>query len=572
MSANLQLASPVDQVQLSGSVRNREVYIFCALTALVLAFFTLYTDNIWEDFFITFRHSQNLCEGNGLLYNPGERVHGFTSPLGVLVPAFCYMLTGKSSYHAAVWLFRLFSGITFIGAGLVFFRSLRQAEPANKIARWMFALLFVFDVKAVAFSMNGMETAIMLFFLGWAYYLITTGQTDRWVSLGFAWAGLMWTRPDGFVYATALGVAGLFFFSRSGKRLWRPLVKSACIGTVLYLPWFIWAWNYYGSPIPNTILAKANLVDDEPKKGGKKIRKMIQRYPGVTAEVFQPIYYSASPEDWLDGTGFGWLVTVFTSCLGAFSALYWLMPVEDRVGRMASLCFAISCIYLSYLPYIFPWYMPFAVVFGLVAMARGITTLSRLVGKASFSEKWALLPAKSVVFCILFLGLGHLAIFGLVTAQMKVFQSEIEMGNRFRIGSWLSEQVRPSETVYLEPLGYIGYFSQARMIDWPGLVSPLVVRLTREKGLGQYSLIPALQPDWVIFRIREVSEMLGAAGPNHFLEHYTLVKDFDVTTNLDRYSFIPGRELLSDDACYMVFKRTKPYPNQALALEPKDVR
>ena len=47
--------------------------------------YTLYTNHIWEDFFITFRHSQNLCEGKGLVYNEGERVHGFTSPLGVLL-------------------------------------------------------------------------------------------------------------------------------------------------------------------------------------------------------------------------------------------------------------------------------------------------------------------------------------------------------------------------------------------------------------------------------------------------------------------------------------------------------
>ena len=47
-------------------------------------------------------------------------------------------------------------------------------------------------------------------------------------------------------------------------------------------------------------------------------------------------------------------------------------------------------------------------------------------------------------------------------------QIEIEMGNRVPVGLWLREHGQPQETVYTEPLGYIGYFSGMRMIDWPG--------------------------------------------------------------------------------------------------------
>src|ERR1700691_4148349 len=36
----------------------------------------LYTGHVWEDFLITFRFSENLVLGNGLVYQPGERVCG----------------------------------------------------------------------------------------------------------------------------------------------------------------------------------------------------------------------------------------------------------------------------------------------------------------------------------------------------------------------------------------------------------------------------------------------------------------------------------------------------------------
>src|SRR5437763_1345346 len=88
--------------------------LLCAAVALGYA---LYTQQAWEDFFITFRHSCNLCEGNGLVYNPGERVHGFTSPLGVLLPALCYLVTGKTSWLGALWLFRVVSIAAFAAGG-----------------------------------------------------------------------------------------------------------------------------------------------------------------------------------------------------------------------------------------------------------------------------------------------------------------------------------------------------------------------------------------------------------------------------------------------------------------------
>ena len=42
-----------------------------------------------------------------------------------------------------------------------------------------------------------METALMLLFLAWTLLLLAGGQglRRRWLWLGMAWAGLMWTAP-----------------------------------------------------------------------------------------------------------------------------------------------------------------------------------------------------------------------------------------------------------------------------------------------------------------------------------------------------------------------------------------
>ena len=78
--------------------------------AMIIALgFAVATDRVWEDFYITYKSSKNLVEGRGLVFHEGEKVHTFTSPLGVLLPAVCHLLTFGHSDKAALWLFRLFS-------------------------------------------------------------------------------------------------------------------------------------------------------------------------------------------------------------------------------------------------------------------------------------------------------------------------------------------------------------------------------------------------------------------------------------------------------------------------------
>ena len=46
-----------------------------------------------DDCYISFRYARNLVEGHGLVYNPGERVEGFSNPLWVLLLACGHLLT-----------------------------------------------------------------------------------------------------------------------------------------------------------------------------------------------------------------------------------------------------------------------------------------------------------------------------------------------------------------------------------------------------------------------------------------------------------------------------------------------
>src|SRR5262245_14911733 len=54
-------------------------------TAIALKYAFDYHFNAVDDAFISFRYARNLANGNGLVFNPGERVEGYTNFLWTVV-------------------------------------------------------------------------------------------------------------------------------------------------------------------------------------------------------------------------------------------------------------------------------------------------------------------------------------------------------------------------------------------------------------------------------------------------------------------------------------------------------
>src|SRR6185295_10128649 len=113
---------------------------------------------------------------------------------------------------------------------------------------------------------------------------------------------------------------------------------------------------------------------------------------------------------------------------------------------------------------------------------------------------------------------------------------------------WLKEHGRPDQTVYLEPLGYIGYFSGMHMVDFPGLVAPEVVKVRRDKQVDRMTAIPELAPDWVVLRYREVQWLSSLPIWNKFIQDYKAVHDQNANERIDQYKFLPGENSLRYDA------------------------
>ena len=504
-----------------------------ALAVVACLGFALFTGHIWEDYFITFRSSLNLATGHGLVYQPGERVHSFTSPLGTLLPAL-FAVGGGDATARALWCFRLVSAAALGGALWLGARTMLR-DGLTPFAVGAAAALWALDAKTIDFAINGQEAALLIFFVVLTWHALVTGASAWRVALGCA--GLQWTRPDGGVFFAALAVAWLAFGAGPGRRArLRTLVSAVALGLALYLPWLIFAWAYYGSPVPHTILAKVSHYGS-----GELVRAWVL-YPwrllfGHTAlhDLFRPAYFYFG----------GWpgALAGVSRLLAVGAALPWAWPAVRPAGRVAAAAFFLGGFYVEYIPRS-PWYYPAWQALAFLAWAFLLDAAWRVSSRAQS-------PVRVLAGSLVAL---QAALLLAVAWQMRAQQSIIEDGQRTVIGRWLRAHAAPGERVYLEPLGYIGFFSGLKMLDYPGLAAPEVVAARRAGAKPHAQLIAALRPDWLVLRPDQVGGV-NVEQPRLLVDDYRLARVFDVRAALDAVAVLPGRGYLEFDAQYFVFAR-----------------
>jgi len=537
--------------------------VFAAIFAVALAW-ALYTNHAWEDYYITYRASKNLATGHGLTFTEGERVHSFTSPLGVLLPALASVLTGNSSDDGALWVFRVMSIGAMAGAGVLLWKIGRATHRRGWVAVLLVGL-FATDTKIVDFSTNGMETGILMLFLAWTLFALLLSPKRPALHLGLAWAGLMWTRPDSFVYIGALAVGGLLFAPLSpgapGRgQLLKTFLVAGAFAAAAYGPWLVWAWSYYGTPLPHTITAKGlfhtPITTTSLLTWIWNFPRAVTAHLDMLATTFMPPYSSNT----------GWPLPMLKATYWiAWGCLWvWVLPGIQRATRFASFAFFAGEFYLtSFVNFPVPWYVPTLTVFsllvitGLIGQVADYAAGSAGTGAVSAGRKilrWVTMVAAGA------LAAGALSITVLAAHQLRLQERLIERGERQVIGEWLRDNASsPRDTVFLEPLGYIGFYSNLKMYDFPGLSSPEVVAARKRIELRNYpecwpQLIHELAPDWVVVRDYE-ADVIRRKDPTLLNRDYSLARIFDVRPAVNALTFVAGRGYLLNDAYFEVYRR-----------------
>jgi hypothetical protein len=202
--------------------------------------------HICDDAFIYFRYADNVVAGWGPVWNRGEPVEGYSSPLWLGLMVLGRALgVGLSGWAGAF-------GVAFAALGLVLAHRCAFAIAGSRLpAAAAFAassLLYPLYYWAPA----GLETAMFTALVTAAAWSLVARTTWRWAVVA---ALLGVARPEGLLLVCALG--GLAFVAH-GRAALRPGLLALALGPVL--AWFVFRRVYYGEWLPNTYYAKATGV------------------------------------------------------------------------------------------------------------------------------------------------------------------------------------------------------------------------------------------------------------------------------------------------------------------------
>jgi hypothetical protein len=191
-----------------------------------------------DDALIYMRYVQNLVDGHGLAYNPGERFDGLTSPLFTYAIVPVALIT--RNVHFATW---LLSAVFTFAAFCVFFAIFREQLKSTAAPPLTSALLGLAISAALPyfFTTYGMETGLFILLCALTLRSYLAREWDRF---GLCGTLLILARPEGLTLLAACGLYQLI----AKREL--PRIRRRTILASLVLLAVVIAANLYFFHVP----------------------------------------------------------------------------------------------------------------------------------------------------------------------------------------------------------------------------------------------------------------------------------------------------------------------------------
>ena len=399
-----------------------------------------------DDSWIYATFARNLATGHGYSFNPGESIAGATGPLYVFILALFYTL-----FHDVVWPAKVL-GILCLGASsLVIYGTARRILPRHGLASFLAGLLVALSPTLLWGSLTGLELPVYLLLvcLGANFYI-----REKWTQAVLLWAIGVWLRPDG-LFLVLLGL--LLRPKISLKNSVVPLIAAAAVVG----PYFGFNELVGGHLLPNSVGVKAH--------AGQNL--------GASEWVML--------RHWAD-----------------------LWGLSDKVGHHAPILLAgmAAGAFLSFRRW--PALAAYALLFPFAFAAFGsspgqfdryiayIVPLGALLGVVGFDRAaHRVLPRRTV---------ATLLILSVVCVGWEIYAARIAgLGYGWNVQNingmqrYIAEDARkaaPGDTIAVNDVGAMGYFSGCYVVDLVGLVSP---KREFPENLRVYRpRFMAIFPDW----------------------------------------------------------------------------
>jgi hypothetical protein len=385
-----------------------------------------------DDFFITYRYAQNLAGGHGFVFNPGERVFGTTAPgMGLLLAA-GHVISGIPLH----WLGTLSTAVALLAIAVLL---LLEAESHDRgLEAAIGGTLLV--ANTFLWACHGAEGPVVLGLL----LLAARWGRDRPGMAGLTAGYAVWCRPDA---AMGVGLLGLFLW-REGRRVpwWYGLAAASALALGAAA-----AFGYFGQLLPNTWAAKhAHAAGLDPGAS-------------ATGSAF---WTAAAP--------------LLRRHLGrAFPAVLLLglagqVPLYRKAGRpgrlLALYAGAVAVAYPMLGVSFAAWYAIPVLAALLVGIGFAVGSAARAIG-ALLREGW-LRRLTVVLSAFGLLALVSMSITPRAVAWYRGAKLPLHFEGYRAAGLWIRGDSQPEDAIGYVEIGTLAYFSQRRIEDLMGLVTP----------------------------------------------------------------------------------------------------
>ena len=426
---------------------------------IAYAFMAYHFNFIQDDAYISYRYVANFLNGDGLVFNIGERVEGFTNFAWVV-----WLLLFGSIGLDYILISQIF-GFLF-GLGIIFLTyliTIEVLENKNKLLSLLPAYLVAINFSLAYWAPAGLETAAFAFFvmLSLLYYI----RKSHWLIFGLLLA--VWIRPEGGLVALLL----LIIESIMRKGIPKYTLTCGITAFILSLPFVGFKLFYYGSIFPNPFYAKTGLDIAQLSSGLEYVSRFLYHYGFVGIGLLLPLI---SYKKLSETAKTIWLFTIFY--------LIYIILVGGDVLKVHR------------------FFIPLIGTFGVLLTL----SLSYLIENVNDKNKILIVSLVSIVLVMLTLFLPYKFV-STYNEREKLFTEKMRL---------MAQQMKESDStpfsVALPTIGIFGYELIGHdIIDMLGLTDSTIARHSEPSILGMEttwkerkhnsSYILHREPDYIIF-------------------------------------------------------------------------
>lgn len=457
------------------------------ILVLLVGLFTISGLNVkQDDAYIFYTYANNLTDGDGYVFNEGERVNATTSPL--------YTIALSTIY--AIFSFIPGLSVPLIGYIVTFLGLLTTTLFTEKCLR-----IEGHDYSSILFPVIWLSNSTLRNGIGMESFL-TLGLTfaclyyyllNRLVIASLLGAFSILSRPDSLIF---LGILAFDFLIRKKR-----ISPTAFFGISVVFPWLIFSQAYFGSILPSTLSAK-----------------LSQTQTGFWGDglIFLIGIYNALPS--ISGSmmhTYNLLVNIIAFLSGAIIVLINIKRIRSRVIFILFAWLFVYTISYGFIlnPPAYPWYyIPISIGPAiLIALALEIC-IQRIQEKyRSFFFNLAF-TGISLFVVILFMDLSRMP----VTSNYRLYS---------QVANWLNTYAPEDSNLGSNEIGVLGYYyDRGPVIDGLGLVTPSVVESVEKNDFSWY--VREYKPDYVLIHDPSWIPIESFSQEQWFKETYEPVKKF----------------------------------------------